>query len=58
MKYELGGKIIKEFLGLRAKSYSFLIEATQLEDKINHRQKNEIDPDSLTKEFKEFLKNN
>ena len=58
MKYELGGKIIKEFLGLRAKSHSFLIEATQLEDKINHRQKNEIDPDSLTKEFKEFLKNN
>ena len=57
MKYELGGKIINEFLGLKPKSYSFLTEATQLEDKINHREKNEIDADSLTKEFKEFLKN-
>ena len=26
MKIELGGKIIKEFVGLRAKSYSYLID--------------------------------
>ena len=26
MKAELGGKIIKEFVGLRAKTYSYLID--------------------------------
>ena len=62
IKDELGEKIRKEFLGLRAKTYSYLIdddenlkfkdyktclEATQLENKINHLIKNEIDVDSL-----------
>ena len=27
MKDELGGKIMKEFLGLRGKTYSYLIDA-------------------------------
>ena len=67
MKDELGGKIMKEFLGLRTKTYNYLIdddsenkkakdtkrcvkkrklkfenyslEATQLENKINHPEK-------------------
>ena len=77
MKDELGGKIMKEFIGLRAKTFSYLIddcsedkkakdtkkcvierklkfedhknclEATQLENKINHLEKNEIDAYSL-----------
>ena len=70
MKDELGGKIMKEFLGLRTKTYNYLIdddsenkkakkrklkfenyknclEVTQLENKINHPEKNKIDVDSL-----------
>ena len=83
MKDELGGQIMKEFVGLRAKAYSYLkdnndeekkakgttecaikrklkcqdykncLAAAQIENKINHLEKNEIDADSL----KEFLKN-
>ena len=70
MKDELGGKMMKEFLGLRTKTYNYLIdddsenkkakkrklkfenyknclEVTQLENKINHPEKNKIDVDSL-----------
>ena len=84
MKDELGGKIMKKFVGLRSKTYSYLIddgskdknakdtkkcvinrklkfedhknclEATELENKINHPEKNERNIDS----FKEFIKNN
>ena len=77
MTDELGGKIMKTFVGLRVKTYSYLIddgsedekakgtikcvikrklkfedyknclEATQLENKINHLEKNEIGADIL-----------
>ena len=77
MKYELSGKIMIEFVGLRAKTYSYLIddssedkkakgtkkcvikrklkfenyknclEATQLENKINHLERNKNDIDSF-----------
>ena len=70
IKDDLGGKNMNEFVGLRAKTYSYLIddgsedknaksaklkfedyekylEATQLEKKINHLEKNDIDVDSL-----------
>ena len=77
MKGKLGGKIMKKFVGLRAKTYIYLtgdgsedkkakstkkcvikiklkfenykncLEATQLENKTNHLEKNEIDVDSL-----------
>ena len=84
IKEELGGKILTKFVGLRAKTYSYLIhdgnenknakgskkcvikrkhkfesyknylKATQLENKINHLEKNEIDVDSLKKDHKEL----
>ena len=84
MKDELSGQIMKEFVGLRAKTYSYLkdnndedkkdngtkkcaikgkfrfqdykkcLEAAQIENKINHLEKNKIDADS----FKELIKNN
>ena len=87
MKDELGGKIVTKFVGLRAKTYSYLIddggedkkakgtkkcvikrklklenhknclEATQLENKINHVEKIKIDIDSIKKNHKEFIKN-
>ena len=79
MKGEIGGKIMIKFVGLRAKTYSYLIddgsedkkakgtkkcvikrklkfenyktclEATQLQNKINHLEKNKINIDSLKK---------
>ena len=84
IKEELGGKILTKFVGLRAKTYSYLIhdgnenknakgskkcvikrkhkfesyknylKAAQLENKINHLEKNEIDVDSLKKDHKEL----
>ena len=75
MKDELGGKIMKEFVGLTEKAYSYLkdnndedkkvkvtkkciikrklkfqdytncLEAAQIENEINHLQKNKIDLD-------------
>ena len=77
MTDELGGKIMRMFVGLRVKTYSYLIDdgsedekakgtikcvikrklkfedyknclkATQLENKINHLEKNEIGADIL-----------
>ena len=84
MKDELDGQVMKEFVGLRAKAYSYLkdnndedkkakgtikcvikrklkfqdykncLKAAQVENKINHLEKNKIDVDSL----KEFIKIN
>ena len=76
MKRELDGQIMKEFVGLRAKTYSYLkysndedkiakgtkefvikklkfkdykecLEAAQIENKINHLEKNKFDVDRL-----------
>ena len=87
MKDELVGKIMTYFVGLRAKTCSYLIddgsedkkvkgtkmcvikrklkfenyknclEATQLENKINHLEKNKINRDSINKNHKEFIRN-
>ena len=87
MKDELGRKIMKKFLRLRSRIYSYLIddssekkrekiskscvikrklklkdyknclEGTQVENKLNHIEKNEIQVDSLKKDYKEFMKN-
>ena len=81
MKDDLGGKIMAKFVGLRANSYSYLIddgsedkkakgtrkciikrkikfenyknclEATQLENKINHLEKREINIDIVLKKI-------
>ena len=68
MKDELGGKAMIKFVGLTAKTYSYLIddikrklkfeyyknclEATKLENKKNHLQNNQIDIDSIKKVIK------
>ena len=87
MTDELGGKIMRMFVGLRVKTYSYLIddgsedekakgtikcvikrklkfedyknclEATQLENKINHLEKNEIGADILDWQKKKMIIN-
>ena len=88
MKDKLGEEIMTKLVGLRGKTYSYLIdddskdktakdtkkciikrklkfksyknylEATQLENKINHLEKNKFDIHSLKKDHKEFITNN
>ena len=68
MNDKLGGKIMTEFAVSRAKACSYLIdysdenkkikctkEATQLENKIN-LEKNDIEEDSRTESYQEFVK--
>ena len=43
---------------LKFADYKNCLEGTQLQNKINHLEKNEIDVDSLKKDHKEFIKNN
>ena len=43
---------------LRFQNYENCLEATQLENQIKHLEKNKIDIDSITKNLKEFIKNN
>ena len=64
MKDELGGQVIKNFVGLRAKTYSYLkdnlkfrdykkcLKASQIENIINYLEKKQIDADSLKKIIK------
>ena len=88
MKDELGRKMLTKFVGLKAKTYSYLIdggsedkkakaaknfvmkkqlkfenyksylEAAQLENKINHLEKNQINIDSIKTNRKELIENN
>ena len=41
---------------LKFETYKISLQATQLENKINHLEKNEIGIDSLKKDHKEFIK--
>ena len=43
---------------LKFENYKNYLEATQLQNKINYLEQNEIDIDSLKKYQKEFIKNN
>ena len=43
---------------LKYENYKNCFEATQLDNKINHVEKNKIDIDSLKKDHKAFIKNN
>ena len=72
IKPELGGKIMIEFAALRPKGtkrciikrklkfedYKLCFQATRLENKINHLEKNKLNEDSLPENDKEFIKNN
>ena len=42
MKYKLDGKIMKEFIGLRAKTYSYLTQNTDEDKKAKDTQKRVI----------------
>ena len=41
---------------LKFEDYKNCLEATQIENKINHLEENEIDEDSLKEDHKEFIK--
>ena len=41
---------------LKFQNYKTCLEATQLENKINHLEKNKIDTDSIKENHKEFVK--
>ena len=43
---------------LKIENYKNSLEVTQLENKINYLEKNEINIDSLKKDQKKFVKNN
>ena len=42
---------------LKIENYKNCLEATQVENKINHLEKNKIDIDSIKESHKEFIKN-
>ena len=43
---------------LKIENYKNCVEATQLKNKTNHLEKNQVDTDSLNKNHKEFIRNN
>ena len=43
---------------LKFEDYKNCLQATQLENKIKHVKKNEIDVNSFKKDYKDFIKNN
>ena len=43
---------------LKFEDYKNFLEATQLENKVNHLEKNKIWRDSVNEDYKEFIKNN
>ena len=54
-------KALKKFVikrKLKFEKYKNCLEATQLENKINHPEKNKIDIDSPKKDHKQFTENN
>ena len=43
---------------LKFQYYKNCLEVAQIEDKINHLEKNKINLDTLNKDHKEFIRNN
>ena len=43
---------------LKFEDYKYCLEATQLENKINHLEKNNLNVDNIRENHKEFIKNN
>ena len=55
MKYELGGKIMKEFVRLRAKTYSYLIDDSSEIKKVNGTKKCVTETRLKFENYKSFL---
>ena len=55
MKYELGGKIVKEFVGLRAKTYSYLIDDSSEIKNVNGTKKYVTETRLKFENYKSFL---
>ena len=56
MKDELGGKIMKEFIGLRPKSYSFLTDDGKIDKKSKGTKKCGIKKETMFNNYVEYLK--
>ena len=57
MKHKLGGKIMKEFAVLRAKTYSYLTDNNN-EDKKQKAQKGKSEKENLNLKIKNFFRSN
>ena len=57
MKKEKNTKNCVKRIKLKSEDYKNCLEAVQIENKINHLEKNKIDLDSLKNDHKEFIKN-
>ena len=55
MKYELGGEITKKFLGLRAKSFNYLIGGGSEDNKANGTKNRVIKRKLKLEDYKKYL---
>ena len=55
MKEELGGKIVREFVGLRTKTYSYLTDDKDEDEKAKRTKKSVIKRKLKFENYKNFL---